>query len=455
MSYPLVIHLLLGIATAFLWLSYFRLVDIFRPEKWYRLLFSLASGFVALMLVWTIRNAFTQLLFWPADIHNRAASDFVLFALLCEGIKFVMAISICRWIFKSKEPVDYLIHAAAVALGFALAENIISVMDTGAEINPWIAGFYPIAQICCTVLPVYAYVWFDVIHKKRWTAVIFVLMGLFGAVLLHLGYLFTISFGGMGVLLLLILYWLMIELWLTAVNNLLNFSPFFMKNVVQDYTSIQKLLIWGFIGIGLLRILYRLLVFGTGIDLIYTVIGLLFFSAFLVLIVLVKFSRMRLIPKKKFSFGEQFLYTFELQSFISNGKGTFSSALYGVRMDSVTEMEISKMMYTKLALHSIFDDSCLALGIIDDKLWFFEDEVYFQFKPEEPVEGENVLYLKAQTKGHAFWNMIYPIVGVLKPRDKNKMEDPSLLTMADFYTIERYYLVPELSLDMNQKYLED
>jgi RsiW-degrading membrane proteinase PrsW (M82 family) len=440
-----ILYSLLALLVAYLWLSYLRLVDVFQPENWKRLGITFLIGCFSVGPILGLHELFPSFFYEPSSAFGWFWYYLIKVGLLEEICKLGFAVISIQYFIKEKEPVDYVVHAAAAALGFATVENVLYLSDYGPEIIRGRAGFSAMIHMACSAVPMYFYIRDTKLGNKDSVPFLSMMGGLILASVIHGLYDFSIKMGGLGLLIMLMVYLISLELWLTFINNLLNISPHFKKNISPDYSRIQKLFITGFLVLSAIEFIYSFAMNGWDSGYIIHLIRIPLGAIFLIILVMSKLSKIRLIPGKQFPLLYQMSFAFNPKSFIANSpQGKFSSASFDVRVDSVNEMEISSNLYRKVKLVSRDNSQGEIIGIITDKIWGNEDEVFFRFDPIDVVQFKDYRQeywaLKAQTMGNTFFRDIYSEVFALLVPNHLELDEKSMAK--NFPAYGRFYIVP-------------
>ena len=333
----------LALMVAYLWLSYLRLVDVFQPDSWRRIFLSFFVGCFSVLPVFGIQ-------YLSGDFFDREGSmtQSLLFYILEVGAveeasKLLLAFVVLKFLVKAKEPIDYLVHGAAVAAGFAAVENMLYIESYGVDVIRGRAPISAFIHMALVSVPLYFYAENKYLNPDRGIRLLKAFGGYLLAVLIHGLFDFFLS-GGSGTMILgFAIYFLMVEVWLTQINNLLNLSPHFNKKAVPDFRRVQRLLIIGFLGLMFGEIVTQLMTAPEQFSLWPYLLRLVFLTVLPVLLIMSKFSNLRLIPGKLFPIFFQFINAFRVGSFRPNrDNNPFTSPLTDLRIDSADDQEITR-----------------------------------------------------------------------------------------------------------------
>lgn len=436
----------LALMVAYLWLSYLRLVDVFQPDSWRRIFLSFFVGCFSVLPVFGIQ-------YLSGDFFDREGSmtQSLLFYILEVGAveeasKLLLAFVVLKFLVKAKEPIDYLVHGAAVAAGFAAVENMLYIESYGVDVIRGRAPISAFIHMALVSVPLYFYAENKYLNPDRGIRLLKAFGGYLLAVLIHGLFDFFLS-GGSGTMILgFAIYFLMVEVWLTQINNLLNLSPHFNKKAVPDFRRVQRLLIIGFLGLMFGEIVTQLMTAPEQFSLWPYLLRLVFLTVLPVLLIMSKFSNLRLIPGKLFPIFFQFINAFRVGSFRPNrDNNPFTSPLTDLRIDSPDELEITRYLYSKVRLVERVDSHhpVSVAGILSDKYWVQEDEVFFGFEPLEETHFDgyrsDLWLIKAKTQGATLYDGYQEVMVFLVPEGVYVRRDSSV---AEFTPRARCYIKP-------------
>lgn len=433
----------LALMVAYLWLSYLRLVDVFRPDSWVRIGLSFIAGCFSVVPVLALDVAFGDIIpktgWWGQLLFYVFEVGFVE-----EASKLLLAFVVLKLFLKDKEPVDYLVHGAAVAAGFAAVENVLYIDMYGVDV---IRGRAPIAafiHMSLASMPMYAYA------KSKFmpggvNRYLMAFAAFAAAVVIHGLFDFFLSVPRGGVIFGFVIYFLMVELWLTQINNLLNLSPHFNKAVVPSFKRVQRLLIFGFLGLMFGEIISGTMSGNEDFRLFEYLLRFVFLTILPVLLIMSKFSHLRLIPGKIFPLFFQFVSAFRVGGFRPNrANSPYTSPFEDLRIDSYDEQEITRMLGNVVTLvERNVETPATATGLLADKFWVQEDEVLFEFVPSDPQYFEgfrpDIWLLKAKTQGDTLYDGYQEVLVYLIPEGVQVRRHSS---MAEFEPRARCYIQP-------------
>lgn len=293
----LILKLLAALMLAFIWAAYLRRINIFSRITWIQVIITTVSGgLFTLVVIYLDLPEFKQI-----DQQSVTVQKLVYYvynvALMEEACKFAaLLLSIIlfqRWF---REEPNYIIYAALTALGFATVENFIyfykhgvslvymrGMMSTFSHIigNSIIAGFMVTG-----------------LRKNIGVAILYSIIGILVATLIHGFYNFFISLGGkLFFIVTLIIFAIEIEVWSTLVNNFLNFSRRINVKKSIDRNTLQKFLFISFMIAGTLQLAGLLYESGWP-EGIYLHLNLLTEELIITLILVVRITRFTIVPRQ-------------------------------------------------------------------------------------------------------------------------------------------------------------
>lgn len=445
MIFDYVIFSAVSFLVAYLWLSYLKVVDVFQPDSWGRIGFSFFVGCFSVLPVFALSHFFGHI--FTLDSNPSSIFLFHVFdvGMVEEFSKLALAFFVIHFFIRPQEPVDYLVHTAAVAAGFAAIENILYVGEYGVEVLRGRAPKSGFMHMAYTSVPVYFYVIYKIKFPNGFQRYLALGGGFVLGAFIHGFSNFLLSINGFFIIAFLV-YFVMVEVWLTQINNLLNLSPHFDKTKVPQFKPMQKRLFIGFIGLAVFEIISFIFIENREFSLLTYLFKFIFLTVLPILLIMSKFSNLRLIPGKLFPLFFQFTSILKVKTFQTNRTGSagFSSALHDLRIDSVAEQEITTWLFSKVRLRERGAKSGLPTsvsGILSDKFWISEDEVFFGFEPLETfhIEGfrPDLWLLKAKTDGETKFEGHPEILVFLIPEGKEIHRNSKL---GDFVPRARCYM---------------
>ncbi|MES2567654.1 MAG: PrsW family glutamic-type intramembrane protease [Bacteroidota bacterium] len=244
----LIFPILGSICGAMLWLNYFKRIDLLEGERTRDVIVAFVIGFLTPSLTLWIYYGFGLLDF---KINGDFTNDFIysLFGVgMAEELSKLLGVFIAFKFLKKRinEPIDYLVFAGIVALGFSVRENFIYYHNYGSQIITGRSFISCLVHIINTSICVYGIYRSEVFNKGNKYLNAFSGVGI--AILSHglFDFFLTQSFlGDFTPLLSSLIYLIGINFWMQMINNSINFSPFFSYEKIGSTTKLYStIFIW-------------------------------------------------------------------------------------------------------------------------------------------------------------------------------------------------------------------
>lgn len=133
-SFALFYALLAGIVPAFIWLAFWLREDVDHPEPRWLIMSAFLAGCASVVIA-----IFGEK--WVADLTQNETLRYTLWAALEEIVKFAVVGAVALRTCWNDEPIDAMIYAITVALGFSAVENALFLLGplSGGEIAQGLA----------------------------------------------------------------------------------------------------------------------------------------------------------------------------------------------------------------------------------------------------------------------------------------------------------------------------
>ncbi len=237
-----------AIIGAMLWLGYFKKIDMFEKERTIDICLAFIIGFLTptLALWWYFGLEVLGFNFNGYFINDLLYSIFGV-GLTEEGSKLI-GVLIAFTLLKKRinEPIDYLLFAGVVALGFSVRENFIYYNNYGSKLitgRTLISSLVHIINASICIYGLYRYKLFN--KGNRFVNGI---VGIIAAIVSHGLFDFFLTQQFIGVFtpfLASAIYLVGINFWLQFFNNALNFSPYFSYDKINTNTKIYySIFLW-------------------------------------------------------------------------------------------------------------------------------------------------------------------------------------------------------------------
>ncbi len=420
----------IAVFIAWIWVDYFRLIDIYERESLKYFIFTFILGGASVGIVIIIEHLLKD---WTFDINGSFINDF-LYCFLRIGVieefaKFVPFLLILSLFGKQiNEPIDFFVYIAISALGFSAVENVLYFQVHGPQliitrsILSTLGHVFDTSLIACGFI-IYIYK----THKYP----LFTFFGFFLlAALAHGFYDFWLIYEGTkeGGIIITILYFLFtISIFATILNNALNNSEFFSYKKVVDSGKVAKRLL-----------LYYAILFGIQATMVaikkdagYAVAGFLaslFTVGFIVVIAVIRLSRFKLIRGRwnriKIELPFAFSFNFRRENTLNP---VFSIRIKG---ESFNEVYVNAFYEEFFLIFPVSKrNSSMEFyqqAYIEKKLFLHNDETYYLGKIFTQDGSGSFYYrlFKPKTTGVTMKKGKYPVVAVLNFDSVSDFENP-------------------------------
>lgn len=442
------IYIAIAIFIAWIWVDYFRLIDIYEKDKLIYFVITFLLGCGSVFVVYGIHYAFLD--YTGFQLNGTFFNDFLYcFAGIgmVEELAKLIPFAIMLLIFRKQinEPVDYLAYISTAALGFAAVENVQYFIKDGYMAINGRSILSTVGHMFDSSIIAYGIILFKFRKYNRGIPLLFFFLAAFA----HGFYDFWLVYPGIGHLLgalITILYFLFtISLFAVILNNALNNSSFFSYKKVIDSGNVSTHLIINYLIVFILQFAIH-----AYFDDLKIAMRLFFGSiitvGFIVLVTSLRLSRFKLIKDRWFPL------KFELPFRVLQGEpygitGTFIKI--GVKGDSYNEVavniyyeeyfhlcplspRISHLEYTRLAFY-------------EKKLFYKNDEAFILAKVYDSDIDKNSSFermlLKPKTTGTTMYKEKFPIVAVLKIDHLEEIEN-NKHSFSDFKFVEWGVIMP-------------
>ncbi len=232
-----------AVAGAMLWLSYFKRIDVLEHERVIDICIAFFIGYLTPSLALAI---YTLLENHGINFNGKLKNDF-LYAIFGVGLTeemvklfgFVITLLLLKKRFN--EPIDYLIYAGVVALGFSVRENFIYYNNYGSQIITGRTLITSLTHIINTSICVYGIYRFKNFNKGNFYLNAFICISLaIGSHGLFDFFLTQPVIGKITPFLATLVYLIGINFWVQMFNNCINFSPFFDYKKISSLTKLHR-----------------------------------------------------------------------------------------------------------------------------------------------------------------------------------------------------------------------
>jgi RsiW-degrading membrane proteinase PrsW (M82 family) len=377
----IVAYILIALFVAWIWVDYFRLIDIFEKNNllYVTLVFVLGACSVGLVLL--IQYYFLYPSGW--DLNGEMFNDFMfsVFGIgLVEEIAKITPFLLFHGIFRKKlnEPIDYLTFICVSALGFSAAENVMYYQMHGSHIIISRSILCSISHMFDTAILAYGFILLR-FHPK-FKNPLYIFGFLLMAALAHGIYDFWLLNQKMpfGYLITLVFYFYTISIFATILNNALNNSPHFSykKAINTDLLAKRMFLYYGVV----FFLQFVIVTFETDLRAgLYNLLYSFLFSGTIVAISVLRLSRFTLIEGRWNKI--KFELPFHLFAGSSVKKDEFRPFGLQIKGSSHNEAYLAEWLEEYVYLISMDKANSQAqLAYIEKKIHLKDDQVHYIVK---------------------------------------------------------------------------
>lgn len=415
-SINLIFPIIAAICGAMLWLGYFKRIDLLEHERITDIIIAFVIGFLTPTLSLWIYFGMEVLGF---NFNGKIINDFIYSILgvgLTEELSKLLGVLIALKIINKRvnEPIDYLVFAGIVALGFSVRENFIFYTNYGAHIASGRTFITSLVHIINTSICIYGIYRFRIFNKGN--TYINAFLGISLAVVSHgLFDFFLVQpfWGEFTSLLATTVYLIGVNFWIQMINNTINFSPFFNYQKIASTTKLYySIFIWYIIILGL-EYVYGIIYFDEA-----TAFKQVFESVvregLVLIIVALRASRLD-INKGKY-------FPIKIQSpiyFTTNDNADFSifGLNFKIRGENQKEMQFLNYVDRDILLCSITPETSVLKGdrkaTIIKKYSLKNDVITYLVKIVEDDETDSFYLLKPKTLSDTLYQNKYPIARLM------------------------------------------
>lgn len=440
------IYIFLAVFIAWIWVDYYRLIDIFEKEKFYYFILTFILGGSSVFIVFQFGDILDIIGF---DINGSFFNDLLYSILgigLIEEIAKLIPFVIIYYSFKKQlnEPIDYLAIISISALGFSAVENALYFKKYGPEIINSRAILATVGHMFDTSLIAYGIIRNQFYHKKK--SVLRVLYYVFLAALAHGFYDFWLIYQEVeswGWIVTIFYFLITISVFASILNNALNNSSFFTNKKVINSDKVAKRLILYYSIIyvfqfGLIAYLYNAeraaLDFRRSLNV----------QSIIIVISCIRLSRFKLIQNRwnpirlelPFQIVPAYNFSPNSQRVRIKIKGdSYNESIMNVYFEensmlfpiskSSNYLSNGRLIYMERRLYLKNDDTFYLINLLDSS----------------SNKTNQILMLKAKNYDLVFIEKKYPIVAVLEIPENLKFDDPNT-GIDKFNFIEWAYLKP-------------
>ena len=417
----IILYSLIAIFIAWIWVDYFRLIDIYEKESLVYFIITFILGGASVYIVFGLSDLIDSI--YVFELNGDFLNDFLYSTFhigAIEEFAKLIPFVIVYYLFRDQfnEPIDYLVFICISALGFSAVENEMYFYRHGPYIINGRAILSTVEHMFDTALIAYGIILYKFFSRKLSILVIFLFF--FLASLSHGFYDFWLIYedtSQWGIAITVLYFLITISLFAVILNNAINNSSFFTYKKVIDSNKVMWRLLSYYGVVFLIQFIFMLFLHGIDYALI-DFLGSLLTTGFIVFITSVRLSRFKLIKDRWHKL------KIELPFSIHSGDSyAISGTLLSVRIkgDPFNEAYISTFFKEYFHLKPLSLSSTKYLGkprisYIEEKLFLKNDRTCFIakiFHDTESGEYDRVL-LKPKVNGVTMQNELHPIVAILK-----------------------------------------
>jgi RsiW-degrading membrane proteinase PrsW (M82 family) len=434
---PYCIVSLLGSA---MWIYYFKLIDVFEPEKIGALVVSFVFGLASPFLLFPVYPFLNELGFHSQEMLTKTLIESFLTAGLLEELLKAFTF-LCSYLIVRKtlhEPIDYLIHICLCALGFSATENVMYFVGNGAEIIDYRFVLSSFGHIFDSSIFAYGVIYG--IYKVQKNILLYAFVFLLLAAIFHGIFDFLLMYEFPGNILLFGLYFLLtVSIFSVTLNNALNNSSLFSyrKLIYPDPIFLRMMLFY----VALLASKTILLSFQVSpMYALKNLYGSVLFSLPIVLIVFQRISRFTLIKGHWMNFSLELPFT-SITYISETGIGT----KFVIKGHGQTETHVGSFLGTNNILCSVSERNTWFEEEpeikVSHKLFLENYSIFYRIKLNNDATDDTSYFIKAKITGNTTVNNQYPIVALLSSKVKGAKK-PDLNDFDDFEFLCWCYLKP-------------
>jgi RsiW-degrading membrane proteinase PrsW (M82 family) len=427
----LIIYSIIAIFIAWIWIDYYRLIDIYESEKLKYIMLTFVLGAASVFIVDFIdRVVLSGIQF---DLKGTFINDFLycVFKIGCvEEFAKIIPFAIVFFLFRKEinEPIDYIVYISVSALGFSAAENILYFHRHGAGIITGRAILSTVGHMFNTSLFAYGFICYRFYDQKK--NIFMILFFFFLAALSHGFYDFWLLYEKTksGGWLITVTYFLItISIFATIMNNALNNSSFFTyKKIIASNRVASRMLLYYVI---VFFMQFALTFYQHGYSYVVASFrGSLFITGFVVVVAVVRLSRFKLIQGRWQRIKIEFPFSIYTGSIVwgTESNSGFRLRIKGESYDEVcinTYYEAYFLLNPLQAENSYLKNARLAF--IEKKIFLKNDEAFYVTRifSDEQKEHFELVLIKPKTSKRNMVDKQYPIVAILKIENLSDIDD--------------------------------
>lgn len=440
----LVFAILGAVCGAMLWIGYFRRIDILEHERIIDVVIALTVGYLTPTLALWIYYGLEIIGF---NFNGELVNDLIysVFGVgITEEFSKLLGVFITFKILKKRinEPIDYLVFAGILALGFSVRENFIYYNNYGAQIATGRTLISCLVHIINTSICVYGLYRFKLFKKGN--NYINSIVGISVAIASHGLFDFFLIQPFLGIyttLLATAVYLIGINFWIQMINNCINFSPFFNYQKISSITKLYKTIFFWYTVVIILVFAFDYFYN----DLSYAIKALfasLIQEGVVLVIVALRASRLKINKRKYFPIKIQMPI-----HYTTNDDEDFSifGVAFKIRGENEKEFQFIKYMGKDILICPVNKRISKILtnkrGRLLKKYFLKNDVVTYLVEIYNDDAPSDIYLLKPKTRSITFINGIYPIASLMYYDDPLEFQkEHETLSYKELKRIEYVYV---------------
>lgn len=414
------------------WIDYFRKIDVFESERILHLLIALGIGCGTPYLCLEVYSVFDYFNFH----ENGEMVNDLIYSILGIGLneelsKIAGAILAFRILRKHiNESIDYMIYAGMVALGFSLVENFMYIERFGIDIVTTRSFYSVLEHIINTSIITYGYFRFKIFGRGK--TLINTIVAVLAAISSHgLFDYFIVNphFAYFSPVLVIIVYLIGINFWISMLNNAINYSSYFDYGKIQYSQRIfYRLTLWYFFTM-LIGIAYKTYTDGIANAITHSIYHVIS-DGFLFLIVIMRVSRFKIYKNYYHPVTVQLPFYFT-----KNNDEDFRifNIPIKIRGENMFEYFLTTKLGQSIEVNVMNPQKSQIkrpmLAKVVDKLFLENDSIVYLIHIDGAPATDNY-YLKPKTRNKTSVDQVYPINGLLY--DHTPLDRPKKLSELKF-----------------------
>lgn len=426
----LVVIVVISFLIASAWLHYLRKIDLFDKEKLLYVIITFVLGAIIPYSIFPLHHYVFEPLMLEENGHYLHDFLFDVFGIgaIEELIKFIPAAIAMLLMKKSiNEPIDYIKFTLVSALGFAFTENIQYCLTYGVNVLVNRSILAVPAHMFFSSLFVYGIVLYKYQRIKYGVLVIPAYMLL--SFVAHGFYDFSLNIGnsGLGILVTVMYFFVLMSMFITILNNGLNNSPFFDPKYVIDTDKLRNQVALFYVVI-ILSVLAAKAYFFSTKEAMLLLVQFLATRFFILAVLVIRLCRFKLIQHRWNQLKFELPFYFQRKPSFLSGGFPFTIRVKG---DNFNEVYINSFYHEHFKLAPLRNvNSVLKFtrdAYIESKFFLKNDEAFFVVKITVNAEEERYAHflLKAKTRGLTRNANNEPIAALLSIADPAVMANKS------------------------------